>query len=95
MCLSHKISEAATLAACIKGWTATALSSSEVASPEFMGVSDFPQMDLSISVLPVELMQKRECIAKRFVFDGSKITAPKAKAASTCVLSWDNFSLHK
>ncbi|KAF9677831.1 hypothetical protein SADUNF_Sadunf08G0148700 [Salix dunnii] len=73
-CLSHKIGEAATLAACIRCQTATALSSCEVASPVFMGVSDFPQMDLSISLLPVELMQ-RERNAKRFVFDGSKITA--------------------
>jgi len=41
VCLSHKIAEAATLATCIKCWTATALSSSEVVSPVFMGMALF------------------------------------------------------
>ncbi|CAK7327406.1 unnamed protein product [Dovyalis caffra] len=87
VCLSHKIADAATLTSFIKCWAATALSTSTdqlVISPVFMGGAIFPQMDLPIPMLPVDLIQG-ESVTKRFVFDASKITALKAKAASESV----------
>ncbi|EEF47561.1 3'-N-debenzoyl-2'-deoxytaxol N-benzoyltransferase, putative [Ricinus communis] len=83
VCISHKISDATTLKAFIKCWVATATSSStESATPLFMGASIFPPVDISIPTSVVELM-KKQCITKRFVFTGSKIAALKAKVAST------------
>jgi hypothetical protein len=49
-----------------------------------MGASIFPQMDLPISMLPVDLIQG-ESVMKRFVFEAPKITALKAKAISASV----------
>lgn len=84
--LSHKVADASTLASFIKCWAATARRSSTevVISPVFMGASIFPQMDLPISMLPVDLIQG-EAVMKRFVFEAPKITALKAKAISASV----------
>ncbi|KAJ6313057.1 hypothetical protein OIU77_014556 [Salix suchowensis] len=84
--LSHKIADAATLASFIKCWAAAARSSSTevITSPVFMGASIFPQMDLPIPMLPVDLIQG-ESVLKRFVFEAPKITALRAKAVSASV----------
>eukprot|EP00258_Populus_trichocarpa_P050423 XP_024466442.1 BAHD acyltransferase At5g47980 [Populus trichocarpa] len=84
--LSHKVADAATVTSFIKCWAATARRSSTevVISPVFMGASIFPQMDLPIPMLPVDLIQG-ESVMKRFVFEAPKITALKAKAISASV----------
>ncbi|KAJ6721610.1 F21J9.9 [Salix viminalis] len=84
--LSHKIADAATLASFIKCWAAAARCSSTevISSPVFMGASIFPQMDLPIPMLPVDLIQG-EAVLKRFVFEAPKITALRAKAISASV----------
>ncbi|QDP16941.2 hypothetical protein Tsubulata_042465 [Turnera subulata] len=82
VCVTHKIADAATLSTFIKCWGGTALKSKDVVIPAFMGDCIFPQMDLSfLKPTSLELIQ-RECVMKRFVFDGSKIGMLKAKAAS-------------
>ncbi|KAF9672605.1 hypothetical protein SADUNF_Sadunf11G0059800 [Salix dunnii] len=84
--LSHKVADAATLTSFINCWAATALSSSTevIISPVFMGDSIFPQMDLPIPILPVDLI-RGESVRKRFVFEAPKITALRAKAISASV----------
>ncbi|KAH8495460.1 hypothetical protein H0E87_018584 [Populus deltoides] len=84
--ISHKVADAATLTSFIKCWAATARRSSTevVISPVFMGASIFPQKDLPIPMLPVDLIQG-ESVMKRFVFEAPKITALKAKAISASV----------
>ncbi|KAG5236487.1 BAHD acyltransferase [Salix suchowensis] len=84
--LSHKIADAATLASFIKCWAAAARCSSTevITSPVFMGASIFPQMDLPIPMLPVDLIQG-EAVLKRFVFEAPKITALREKAISASV----------
>jgi hypothetical protein len=86
MNLSHKVADAATVTTFIKCWAATARRSSTevVISPVFMGASIFPQMDLPIPMLPLDLIQG-ESVMKRFVFEAPKITALKAKAISASV----------
>ncbi|KAG5236499.1 BAHD acyltransferase [Salix suchowensis] len=84
--LSHKIADAATLASFIKCWAAAARCSSTevIIIPVFMGASIFPQMDLPIPMLPVDLIEG-EAVLKRFVFEAPKITALRAKAISASV----------
>ncbi|KAJ6431348.1 hypothetical protein OIU84_018768 [Salix udensis] len=84
--LSHKIADTATLASFMKCWAATTRSSSTevITSPVFMGASIFPQMDLPIPILPLDLIQGQS-VLKRFVFEAPKITALRAKAISASV----------
>lgn len=84
VCISHKMADAATLTTFIRSWAAMANGSSELVRPVFMGASMFPPIDMSIPNASVELVQ-RKCITKRFVFNASKITALRAKVASTTV----------
>ncbi|XP_050204947.1 BAHD acyltransferase At5g47980-like [Mercurialis annua] len=87
VCISHKIADASTVCTFIKGWAATASGleslDDETFRPNFNASSIFPPQKLP-SRLAMEL-NKENCATKRYVFDASKITALKAKAASQTV----------
>ncbi|WCJ41065.1 HXXXD-type acyl-transferase family protein [Euphorbia peplus] len=82
--ISHKIADASTFGQFIKFWSGTAIGS-EVVNPVFMADSMFPPIDFPAPKKSVDKQQHTNCITKRFVFDGSKISALKEKAASTIV----------
>ncbi|QDP16939.1 hypothetical protein Tsubulata_042462 [Turnera subulata] len=91
VCASHKITDAATLTTFLKCWSRKAAKSKDAARPVFLGASIFPQMDASISssisstTSSIELIQSECVMTKRFVFEASKISLLKTKAACQTV----------
>ncbi|KAL7249279.1 hypothetical protein ACSBR1_011432 [Camellia fascicularis] len=85
----HKITDAATFSSFLKAWVDTALLGSPVLVPDFTTVrSHFPPMttDEEISMKPINFSKLRfDGIPRRYVFLSSKISSPKAKAASASV----------
>ncbi|KAJ9176248.1 hypothetical protein P3X46_011583 [Hevea brasiliensis] len=93
VCISQKISDAITAAIFIKDWAATAARASsgagstlqaEALLPLFNAASIFPPRNFSFTK-PTSRLNKEVYDTKRFVFEASKITALKAKAASESV----------
>ncbi|KAK2635569.1 hypothetical protein Ddye_030361 [Dipteronia dyeriana] len=83
LCISHKIADAATISTIVKGWSAAALQSKEAAVEVcFPAASIFPPVDTYIP--PMKLVREKY-VTRRFVFDASKVAAPKTKAASSMV----------
>ncbi|XP_050206876.1 stemmadenine O-acetyltransferase-like [Mercurialis annua] len=87
ICISHKMTDAATLSTFTECWSATAHtgSSRTVTPPMFMGSSIFPHMDISIPHNQIDLKLKNYR-SRRLVFTGSKISALRAKLASETAL---------
>lgn len=87
ICLSHKIADAATLNTFIRSWATTASGIGQNVVPIFNAVSIIPHKDISMTPPAVENLKFKEhkSVTKRFVFNGSKIAALKAKAASASV----------
>ncbi|CAL2253349.1 unnamed protein product [Prunus armeniaca] len=88
--ISHKIIDAYTLCKFINSWAAIALGSANndhVVPPVEFGAaaSLFPPLDFLNSPQPSIDFVKENCITRRYVFDASKIAAPKSKAASAAV----------
>lgn len=80
VCVSHKLADAATLGIFLKTWACTAV-------PDFYAASHFyPGNNLSFAP-PTSMAPKQmeKSVAKRYVFDKSKIAALKAKTASDTV----------
>lgn len=87
MRMSHKLADAASLSTFIMSWSATALGFSQALLPDFTASFRFPPIDYSSSFhqsSPVDA-KRENCVAKRFVFNASKISALRTKAASTIV----------
>ncbi|XP_048440774.1 acyltransferase Pun1-like [Pyrus x bretschneideri] len=76
--MSHKIVDASTIINFVNNWAAVARDS-YVPSPEFVAENIFPQADLPL--FPEAVTEKSDCVAKRFVFDHTKIAALKALVA--------------
>ncbi|XP_050206874.1 stemmadenine O-acetyltransferase-like [Mercurialis annua] len=87
ICVSHKMTDAATLSTFAQCWSATAhtVLSKTVTPPMFMGSSIFPPIDISIPHNPID-MKLKNYRSRRFVFTGSKISALRAKLASETAL---------
>ncbi|KAH7838707.1 hypothetical protein Vadar_030189 [Vaccinium darrowii] len=91
MSVCHKVADAATIVAFTKAWAnATILGSPDAVVPIFKAASLFPPIDPCPfklpSIRPATADKKKNLyIARRFVFDATKIAALRAKAASTSV----------
>ncbi|PKI77052.1 hypothetical protein CRG98_002555 [Punica granatum] len=80
-CVSHKLTDAATLSTFINAWAGEARGSREIVLPEYRLSSMFPPVDY-LSSLPTVDMPRTKCITGRFVIQSSRIAALKARAAS-------------
>lgn len=80
ICMSHKIADTSTMINFINDWAAVARNNKKcdqyVPSPEFISATVFPRCDLPLS--PEAMIEKSNCVTKRFVFDATKIAALKA-----------------
>ncbi|XP_065875740.1 stemmadenine O-acetyltransferase-like [Euphorbia lathyris] len=87
ICVSHKISDAATLTTFVNCWSATATTATATAISNlvFMADSMYPPIDIPLATDSIELQQQKKCVTKRFVFDGLKIAALREKSASETV----------
>ncbi|PSS19366.1 Vinorine synthase [Actinidia chinensis var. chinensis] len=86
MSISHRIADAATLTAFINGWASAALGFPDAVTPDFSAATLYPPRDEPSLVDPVPLDHIRQnVISRRFVFDGSKIAALKAKLTKESV----------
>ncbi|XP_050370535.1 BAHD acyltransferase At5g47980-like [Argentina anserina] len=89
--ISHKVADAFTFSTFIKSWSAAALGPSSTTDhpvlPVEFGVaaSHYPPQDFLNSPKPDMKFIRRKCTTKRFVFDASRLTALKSKAASASV----------
>ncbi|KAH7515573.1 hypothetical protein FEM48_Zijuj10G0041000 [Ziziphus jujuba var. spinosa] len=81
---SHKLADASTVGIFLKGWSATALGHGDKVVPVFNAASEFPPREFSTQ-RPAVVLEKAKPVAKRFVFDGSKMAMLKSKAASLSV----------
>ncbi|PQP92952.1 deacetylvindoline O-acetyltransferase-like [Prunus yedoensis var. nudiflora] len=83
ICMSHKIADTSTMINFINDWAAVARNNKKcdqyVPSPEFISATVFPRCDLPLS--PEAMIEKSNCVTKRFVFDATKIAALKAIVA--------------
>ncbi|KAK1392166.1 Transferase, Chloramphenicol acetyltransferase-like domain protein [Heracleum sosnowskyi] len=78
-CISHKFLDGTTYTLFLKDWTSAARgSSSEIVNPNFSVPSLFPQIP-SLSFKNPMSFSKIKFASQRFVFDGPKIAALKAK----------------
>ncbi|KAH7838502.1 hypothetical protein Vadar_027347 [Vaccinium darrowii] len=85
MSISHKVADAATIAAFTKAWAnATILGSPDAVVPIFKAASLFPPIHPCPIRLP-SIKKKNLYNARRLVFHATKIAALRAKAASTSV----------
>ncbi|KAL6191011.1 hypothetical protein ACLB2K_037404 [Fragaria x ananassa] len=88
ICLSHKIADAATLSTFLRSWANTASGIGEKVCPIFNAASITPPRDISMTPPTLENLNKirdDKSVTKRFVFNGSKMAALKAKAPSLSV----------
>ena len=80
MSIAHRIADAATFTAFINGWANAALGFPDAVTPDFSAATLYPPRDEPSLVDPIPLDHIRQnFISRRFVFDGSKIAALKAK----------------
>ncbi|OWM76180.1 BAHD acyltransferase At5g47980-like [Punica granatum] len=84
VCVSHKLTDAATLSTFINAWAGEARGSREIVLPEYRLSSMFPPVDY-LSSLPTVDMPRTKCITGRFVIQSSRIAALRARAASDYV----------
>ncbi|XP_021902548.1 vinorine synthase-like [Carica papaya] len=84
LCVSHKVVDFSSITTFVKAWTATARDDFSVI-PSFAACSLFPAVtDLSTRSLHVELVvAEKNCVRRRFVFDGPAITSLKARSSSS------------
>ncbi|KAL7254813.1 hypothetical protein ACSBR1_009041 [Camellia fascicularis] len=84
---SHKVADAATFSAFMKGWSCTALGYPNTVVPDFSAASRFPPLDDSHSqspqVMSPEFNTRHNVVCRRYVFDALNISDLKAKAASS------------
>ncbi|XP_021832810.1 BAHD acyltransferase At5g47980-like [Prunus avium] len=86
VCMSHKLADASTLSTFIKVWAATALGLGHTVVPDFSAATRYPPGDFSAqSPAAAVEMKIVKCVTKRFVFDGPKMRALKAKVTSGSV----------
>jgi len=86
VCISHRLADASTTSMFIHGWACTALGSGpEAVPPEFGAASRLPPRREFSPTPPATHLVVEKSATRRFVFDASKITALKAKAASASV----------
>ncbi|XP_054806265.1 stemmadenine O-acetyltransferase-like [Prosopis cineraria] len=86
--VSHKIADASTIVSFIKAWSCTAFGCMTAAMLPKYNIfrSFYASMDSPIAASPITLGDFINlCITRRFVFDSSKITKLKAKAANNIV----------
>ncbi|KAG7655402.1 unnamed protein product [Arabidopsis thaliana] len=88
ICVSHKITDATSLAMFIRGWAESSRGLGITLIPSFTASEVFPK---PLDELPSKPMDRKEeveemsCVTKRFVFDASKIKKLRAKASSNLV----------
>uniref|UniRef100_A0A2P2LNW4 BAHD acyltransferase At5g47980-like n=1 Tax=Rhizophora mucronata TaxID=61149 RepID=A0A2P2LNW4_RHIMU len=86
VCISYKIGDGSTLSTFIQSWAAAALvGSAEAAVPLLNAASIFPPQNLPLPTPPPAESRTDMSVTRRFVFDGSKIAALKAKSTSETV----------
>ncbi|KAG7025243.1 BAHD acyltransferase, partial [Cucurbita argyrosperma subsp. argyrosperma] len=91
--MSHKITDASSISSFINTWTTIAVAGddsnatiSQLPLPEFIGDSVLqPPQDFQVATPTSDTGIHAKGVTKRLVFEGSKITALKAKAASARV----------
>ncbi|KAM2765434.1 hypothetical protein COP1_021485 [Malus domestica] len=79
ICMSHKVADTSTVANFINDWAARNKCDQYVPSPLFIGADTFPQGDMPL--FPETVLEKGDCVTKRFVFDAPKIASLKAIVA--------------
>lgn len=86
VCISHKITDAASLGMLVRAWVGSASNESdgEVVAPNFTISSAFPPQE-DLKNLPVVELGKDRCVTRRLVFNSSGIAALRAKASSSAV----------
>lgn len=88
ICISHKITDATSLAMFIRGWAESARGLGITSIPSFTASDFFP---IPLDELPSKPMdrkvevQEMNCITKRFVFDASKMKKLRDKSSSNLV----------
>lgn len=83
-CISHKLTDAATLSTFVNAWAGESKGSSNLVLPEFCLSSMFPPADY-LSALPTVKMLRKACIMRRLVVGSSRIAALRIRAASDVV----------
>ncbi|GAV84450.1 Transferase domain-containing protein [Cephalotus follicularis] len=82
LCMTHKISDAATLSTFVTSWAAAAIKSCEdMVSPRFDFASLLPPIDSSSMPTPFDWIRGK-FITRRYVFNASKIALLKCKATN-------------
>lgn len=88
ICISHKITDATSIAMFVRGWAESSRGLGITLIPSFTASEVFP---LPLDELPSKPMdpkvkvQEMSCVTKRFVFDASNIKKLRAKASSNLV----------
>ncbi|CAN7094080.1 unnamed protein product [Brassica rapa subsp. narinosa] len=88
ICVSHKITDATSLAMFIRGWAETARGLGITMAPSFTASKFFPQPPDELSLKPMDNkveVEEMKCVTKRFVFDSLKIKKLRDKASSNIV----------
>ncbi|KFK44500.1 hypothetical protein AALP_AA1G265100 [Arabis alpina] len=91
ICISHKITDATSLAMFISGWSESARGLGITSIPSFTASDFFPIPPDHHELLSKSTdhkaneVEEMECVTKRFVFDASKMKTLRAKASSNLV----------
>ncbi|KAL6190526.1 hypothetical protein ACLB2K_036920 [Fragaria x ananassa] len=78
ICMSHKVADTSTMINFINDWAAMTRDdkADQYVSPKFIAATVFPRGEIPLP--PESVIEKGDCISKRFVFDASKVAAIKA-----------------
>ncbi|KAL6193173.1 hypothetical protein ACLB2K_034257 [Fragaria x ananassa] len=78
ICMSHKVADTSTMINFINDWAAMTRDhkADQYVSPKFIAETLFPRGEIPLP--PESVIEKGDCISKRYVFDASKIAALKA-----------------
>ncbi|KAL6186384.1 hypothetical protein ACLB2K_042504 [Fragaria x ananassa] len=78
ICMSHKVADTSTMINFINDWAAMTPDhkADQYVSPKFIAATVFPRGEIPLP--PESVIEKGDCISKRFVFDASKVAALKA-----------------
>ncbi|CAH8381668.1 unnamed protein product [Eruca vesicaria subsp. sativa] len=88
ICVSHKITDATSLAMFIRGWAETAKGLGITLVPSFTASTFFPPPPDELPLKPMDHkveVEEMKCVTKRFVFDTLKIKKLRDKASSSIV----------
>lgn len=77
ICMSHKVADTSTMINFINDWAAMTRDhkADQYVSPKFIAATVFPRGEIPLP--PESVIEKGDCISKRFVFDASKVAALK------------------